>query len=669
MKLDQEILDYSWLYPPLVIIPFYRNEHLVEPLIEGLLNAGEDLRSSDAHVLLICDSPDDESLSDSLTRACELLQNAEIPAMLKVNAKNEGFVRSANIGLKMALTDGRDALLLNSDAILINGVLSELRAAIARDPMVGFVSPRSNDAGICTILPDWQRTLSPQDGMMAHAKVASHLPRFRYVPTAVGFCLYIRHVILSEFGLFDEVYKDGYNEENDLIMRANRAGYRAVLSNHAYVHHIGSISFGVQGKIQRDRMNAKILEKRYPQYDKLVHEYYESVDWAQEHILARNNSKVRPSLLVDLSNISMLHNGTTQHAVHTVQAMDNIESEFDIYVAIDEKAAAFHGLVRFQKINILPVHTQRTFDVAIRLSQPWSMGDVRRLANLAPVNIVVMLDSIAWDCGQLRGTDLDTVWRTTVRTVNGIVYISDFVRRQFLTRFGVSGIASLLSTEPSEYLQDDIRPLRQKHILVVGNHFSHKALPETVYVLAKSFPREKIVVMGLAKSRLKNVIAMDSGALSDNIVHRLYRDAKVVVFPSYYEGFGFPVVQAMAYGKTVYARKSPLLMEIAAHSRRPNLIVPFDTLVDLPALMVSPKHFNILPGTPRTWTDHARDIEQYAWQLMNANDVDDKFRRRLEILHTREGCAELDDILQSRSWRMTAPLRKVMNILRTWHHN
>ena len=41
---------------------------------------------------------------------------------------------------------------------------------------------------------------------------------------------------------------------------------------------------------------------------------------------------------------------------------------------------------------------------------------------------------------------------------------------------------------------------------------------------------------------------LQSGTLSETDIHRLYAGARVVVFPSFYEGFGFPIVTTFAYG-------------------------------------------------------------------------------------------------------------------------
>jgi glycosyltransferase involved in cell wall biosynthesis len=47
------------------------------------------------------------------------------------------------------------------------------------------------------------------------------------------------------------------------------------------------------------------------------------------------------------------------------------------------------------------------------------------------------------------------------------------------------------------------------------------------------------------------------GYISDAELHRLYRRARIFAFPSLDEGFGMPVLEAMAYGVPV-SRRNPL---------------------------------------------------------------------------------------------------------------
>ena len=107
-----------------------------------------------------------------------------------------------------------------------------------------------------------------------------------YVPTCVGFCLYIRHRMLAEFGLLDEVYGRGYNEENDFIMRCNRRGYRAVLANHAFVYHVGNASFSHSQFKRQEQANQNILLQRYPEYSKAIERHLHSVEFEAQRLVS-----------------------------------------------------------------------------------------------------------------------------------------------------------------------------------------------------------------------------------------------------------------------------------------------------------------------------------------------------------------------------------------------
>jgi glycosyltransferase involved in cell wall biosynthesis len=57
---------------------------------------------------------------------------------------------------------------------------------------------------------------------------------------------------------------------------------------------------------------------------------------------------------------------------------------------------------------------------------------------------------------------------------------------------------------------------------------------------------------------------MDSGPLTDDELRCLYRLASALIFPSYFEGFGLPVVEAMASGTPVLCSRTGGLEEAAA---------------------------------------------------------------------------------------------------------
>src|SRR5207302_1504762 len=75
--------------------------------------------------------------------------------------------------------------------------------------------------------------------------------------------------------------------------------------------------------------------------------------------------------------------------------------------------------------------------------------------------------------------------------------------------------------------------------------------------------------------------AIPSGELEPMTLHRLIASARVVVYPSNYEGFGLPAVEGLAYARPVVVRRSPLWAEIAGWSRLPGALIEFDDSASL----------------------------------------------------------------------------------------
>ncbi|MEW6248462.1 MAG: glycosyltransferase family 1 protein [Nitrospirota bacterium] len=101
-------------------------------------------------------------------------------------------------------------------------------------------------------------------------------------------------------------------------------------------------------------------------------------------------------------------------------------------------------------------------------------------------------------------------------------------------------------------------PIRETHDLVlVGD------------VGKRTEVRDQIVVAGLEKQ------AVFTGVVSDERLIELYQHAAAFVFPSLYEGFGLPVLEAMACGCPVISSNAASLPEVAGDAAI--LVDPKDT--------------------------------------------------------------------------------------------
>lgn len=564
----------------LVILPLYRNAGLVPDLFRSLISAAEDFAAIRARLLIVVDSPDDEALGKMLELELPALQ-AAVQVELHHNVANIGFISSVNFGFGKAIAENRDALILNSDVVVFPGAFSEMRRVAYCDHMIGFVSPRSNNATICS-LPneDGYRHRSVEASRASFEIIARYLPRYRYVPTAVGFCLYIKWLMLEEFGVFDPIYGKGYNEENDLIMRANRCGYRAALANHAFVFHIGEKSFSLTkaSKSRTDARNSGILQERYPEYLRSVARETQSPEAQTERILTGllPSANGRLTIAFDWTHVGPYHNGTFELAKAVLlAAAKNWGEIYDIVVIGTVKSTAFHGLDKIPNLSIVSYEDCGIYAAIVRVGQPFDSSVTDSLAQHAPIVAIYMLDTISLDCQYLDHGGLHEVWQYALDSMDLVVYISEYTQTQFRQRFRIAKnvveVASLLSLDVCDYGAKDADGSRDT-VLIVGNKFAHKHVDPTIEIILAQFPRKRIAVLGSSKISDPAVRLYETGSLDDQAIDQLYRDARVVLFPSHYEGFGLPIMHALARKRPVIVRRMPINGEIsAALGDQPNI--------------------------------------------------------------------------------------------------
>ncbi len=181
------------------------------------------------------------------------------------NSRNEGFVKTANRGVLEA--QGRDVLLLNSDTIVTPLFLERLAGCASSSDDIGIVNPLSNNATICSVPVFCELNPLPENlNEYAELIAGSSLREYPELPTAVGFCMYIKAEVFETIGCFDEAFGRGFGEENDFCERAKKAGFSIRLADDAYVAHTGKASFGEEGW-ELSEANTKLLNERYPDYE------------------------------------------------------------------------------------------------------------------------------------------------------------------------------------------------------------------------------------------------------------------------------------------------------------------------------------------------------------------------------------------------------------------
>ena len=274
-------------YSPVVdvIIPVYRGLQETQKCLESVLAYSQ---TTMIEVVVINDCSPDEGMDEYLE---DLARDHKI-TLLK-SPINVGFVNAVNRG--MALHPERDVILLNSDTEVSGDWLDRLVRCAYINERIGTVTPFSNNATICSYprfceqndLPDGL-SLADIDALFRRA----NLGRWVEIPTAVGFCMYIRRACLAAVGYFDEHrFGLGYGEENDFCMRASEAGWRHALCADTFVYHIGSVSFSDRA-VQLQAQAQDTLAVLHPEYPARIQDFIRQ-DPARPLRLAVDQERVR----------------------------------------------------------------------------------------------------------------------------------------------------------------------------------------------------------------------------------------------------------------------------------------------------------------------------------------------------------------------------------------
>jgi GT2 family glycosyltransferase len=252
-----------------IVIPVYNAYEDLKVCLTSVLNA-TDLTTH--RLIVIDDRSTDPRMREYLDTVSDPSNGRQI-VVLK-NEKNLGFTRTANTGMRFSQ---RDVILLNSDTIVTEGWVENLREAAYSGPKVATVTPFSNNATICSIPLFCENNAIPAPFALDSFAQFIHRTSLRYypeIPTGVGFCMYFKRDVLNEIGYFDEAaFERGYGEENDFCMRVIKSGYVNVLDDATYIYHRGGASFTCEVKTARENEALKILDNIHPEYLPMVNKF------------------------------------------------------------------------------------------------------------------------------------------------------------------------------------------------------------------------------------------------------------------------------------------------------------------------------------------------------------------------------------------------------------
>ncbi|WP_196232543.1 glycosyltransferase [Variovorax paradoxus] len=579
-----------------------------------------------------------DRLSVVLPPSLKLQPRPEWPGVLRSSADGAGLF---DLAVEEATVRRRALLVVIGPLLPSNEVLLHLWRAVHSDPLLGVAQPRFADARTDGIFPFPYSGEVPSHGLTSKRALAE-LPEIAITAELLSSCLLLRREVVAALGPSGP-FRSLPGALALGLCRARRKGYRNVVSNRAVVVLPADPSEEAQRLVYPKLESADMttLLDMYPDHARAGAEIERRASRRLEQLLAAAHPPALQSrrLLLDFRGMSAIHNGTSQVMLGLLDGLSSVEHpSWEVVVQSQSEAARFHGLAeRYPGLVHAHGDIAGAYAAALMPNQPWALETVAQLHRHALVNIFNILDTIAWDVLYAVDLRVEETWRFIAAHADGLAYISSFSRQRFQPRFPVKPCVqervihlSLDGNDHSDPAVGAQAPL--DHVLLFGNDYDHKDLVPTLQVLSDAFPLQKFMVLGAASCALPRVEYVPSGQVSGDEVHRLIATAQAVVFPSHYEGFGLPVVESLAYGRSVLVRKSALWDEIAAHSCLPGRMIEFDdtvslveglgrVLAGLPVSELSCATALADGVRPPNWHSYALDLLDFVEECLHRTDI------------------------------------------------
>jgi len=311
------------------------------------------------------------------------------------------------------------------------------------------------------------------------------------------------------------------------------------------------------------------------------------------------------------------------------------------------------------------------FDIPRRLRQ--DRPDLLHVQYTAPVfcstPIVVSVHDVSFlehpeYFTPFRALQLRCTVRRTVKAAARVLTVTEFSKRSILAAYalpeekvtvlanGVSGDFRPIAREVAQRALRASRGIEAPFILTVGdlqprkNHLglirayeqlmnAHPQLPHHLVVVGKETWHSPAILAAARKSSVGSRIHF-TGFVSDEELRQLYGACELFVYPSFYEGFGLPILEAMASGRAVACSSTSGMPEVAdsaallfdPHSVAEMVLAMRDLLLN-PELRMRMERLGTQRATMFSWDrTAARTLDVYYEVAGNPNRAPAQVKKR-----------------------------------------
>ena len=288
-----------------------------------------------------------------------------------------------------------------------------------------------------------------------------------------------------------------------------------------------------------------------------------------------NNVESPLELLIDASGLEPIPNGTSRVVLSVIDAAvrstETSDRPIRVTLVAPKPAVEFfeldgHDIVISPEVNAL----SGIFHVAIAATPLTTVDRLITLNKICGRLAVLHLDIIAVRAFQFLSQQDESIATIDLylRFADRVFCISAFTAKDTQNFFRVQdrreniSVIHLGTSELPAAGESNLKAVsHDDFVLVLGNKYPHKQVGIVTLALLKAGRRVTTVGVGKTLGQHHNDIpAIDA---TDASLSSLMSSARIIVFPSRYEGFGLPILEAAATGKPLFLWESEVSREIS----------------------------------------------------------------------------------------------------------
>lgn len=301
-----------------------------------------------------------------------------------------------------------------------------------------------------------------------------------------------------------------------------------------------------------------------------------------------NMKKEKDTIYINGRFLTQKITGVQRYAIEVVKQLDKLKSNYK-FIILAPKKGLIHNLelnnIKIIKIGNLTGHAWEQISLPIYIFTH-KEKTLLSLCNMAPILYpgYITLHDISFKTNSKHLNRKFVFWykvitRLNIKRYKHIFTDSYFSKKEIIDNYNILDNKITVTYAAAEHFKNilpddtiisklDIKD--KEYYFSLGSKSPHKN-HEFIVECAKNNPDMLFVVSGNNNSKVfKNEIYNEdignliyTGYISDNELVSLYKNCKAFIFPSLYEGFGMPPLEAITSGcKQIVLSEIPVLKEI-----------------------------------------------------------------------------------------------------------